>query len=111
MAAFKSIVSSSGKIAYERFHFSEAADTGAVILCSGVIGSGKKGAIPEDPAEEFDNAWRGIGAVLEEAGLGYDNIIEYTSFHVGLQEHLGTFMSVRDKYLAEPWPAWTAMYH
>jgi enamine deaminase RidA (YjgF/YER057c/UK114 family) len=32
-----------------------------------------------------------------------------TTFHVGLQEHLGTFLAVRDEFLSAPWPAWTAI--
>ena len=40
---------------------------------------------------------------------GFDNIIEYTTFHVGLNDHVQAFMKVRDEYLSEPWPAWTAI--
>jgi enamine deaminase RidA (YjgF/YER057c/UK114 family) len=32
-----------------------------------------------------------------------------TTFHVGLQEHLTTFMAVKDNYLKEPYSAWTAI--
>jgi hypothetical protein len=62
-----------------------------------------------EPEEEFRNAWRTIGETLAHAGLGYEDIIEYTSYHVGLQAHLTTFMKVRDEFISEPWPAWTAI--
>jgi hypothetical protein len=32
-----------------------------------------------------------------------------TTFHVGLQQHLGAFMAVKDRYLPAPFPAWTAI--
>jgi enamine deaminase RidA (YjgF/YER057c/UK114 family) len=32
-----------------------------------------------------------------------------TTFHVGLREHLGTFVAVKDRYLEAPYPAWTAI--
>jgi enamine deaminase RidA (YjgF/YER057c/UK114 family) len=50
-----------------------------------------------------------VGAVLEAAGLGFGDIVEYTTYHVGLQDSLPDFMAARDEVLAEPWPAWTAI--
>ena len=32
-----------------------------------------------------------------------------TSYHVGLREHLETFIKVKDEYISEPYPAWTAI--
>jgi len=32
-----------------------------------------------------------------------------TTFHVGLQRHLETFMKVKDRYVHPPYPAWTAI--
>ena len=32
-----------------------------------------------------------------------------TTFHVGLREHLGTFVKVKDRYIEAPYPAWTAI--
>ena len=26
-----------------------------------------------------------------------------------MHDHLGTFMKVRDEFVSEPWPAWTAI--
>ena len=90
------------------FHFSAAARAGGLLLCSGQIGASPN-AVPETAEEEFRNAWKSIGEILKEAGLGYENIIEYTSYHVNMHDHLGAFMKVRDEFLAEPWPAWTAI--
>ena len=47
--------------------------------------------------------------VLKEAGGDCTNILEMTTFHIGLNEHLKAFMSVKDKYIEEPYPAWTAI--
>jgi len=41
--------------------------------------------------------------------MDYGNIVEYTTFHVGLSSHLADFMKVRDEFIKEPWPAWTAI--
>ena len=93
----------------ENFHFSQAARLGNVLLCSGQIGTGRGGKVPEQAEEEFRNAWKAVGRTLQAAGLGYGDILEYTTYHVGLQEHMGAFMKVRDEFLSAPWPAWTAI--
>ena len=105
----KTIVSESGKFSYDRFHFAEATESHGFLFCSGIIGSGPKGKMPEDIVEEFRNAWNKVAGLLEEAGTDISHIMEYTSYHVGLQEHMAEFMSVRDEFVHEPWPAWTAI--
>lgn len=105
----KSVVTESGKAAYDRFHFSQATESNGFLFCSGVIGTGADRKLPGDVKEEFRNAWQSIGKLLAEAGLGFGDILEYTSYHVGLQENIADFMAVRDEFLSEPWPAWTAI--
>ncbi len=106
---FEPVIPAGTEAATERFHFSAATRVGELVLCSGQIGTGDDGAVPDDPAEDFRNAWRKVGTVLAAVGLGYADIAEMTTFHVGLQEHLGAFFAVRDEFLSAPWPAWTAI--
>ena len=47
--------------------------------------------------------------MLEAGGASFADITEMTTFHVGLQAHLGAFMTVKDQYIKEPYPAWTAI--
>ncbi|CAN5527633.1 hypothetical protein BH20ACT17_BH20ACT17_08890 [soil metagenome] len=35
--------------------------------------------------------------------------VEMTSYHVGLREHLAQFIAVKDRHIAEPYPAWSAI--
>ncbi|MFN3215316.1 MAG: RidA family protein [Acidimicrobiales bacterium] len=107
--SFEPVIPAGTESATERFHFSAATRVGDLVLCSGQIGTGDDGVVPDDPAEDFRNAWRKVGEVLDAVGLGYGDIAEMTTFHVGLQEHLGTFLMVRDEFLTAPWPAWTAI--
>ena len=103
------IVPESHRRAYESFHFAPAVRVGDLLILSGQIGLDAQGKVPESAEEEFRNAWRAIGDTLRFAGLDYANIVEYTSYHVGLQANLATFMKVRDEFISEPWPAWTAI--
>lgn len=101
----ETIVTAGSQPMYDRFHFADATVSDGFIFCSGAIGAGVDG-----PAqEEFRGAWKKIGEVLEQAGASYTDIVEYTSYHVGLQEHMADFMAVRDEFISEPWPAWTAI--
>jgi len=95
---------------YNDFHFSPAIRDGNKLYCSGVIGVEADGSIASDPAKQFDCAFgRQLGSVLRAAGLGYEDIVEMTTYHVGLQQHLTAFMQVKDRYIAAPYPAWTAI--
>lgn len=103
------IVTESGQFSYNRFHFAEATRVGDLLLCSGIIGTNDKGKLPETIDAEFELAWTKVGRLLLAAGSSMQSILEYTSYHVGLQAHMAAFMKARDKHLSEPWPAWTAI--
>jgi len=107
--SFESVVTPSGRFAYDRMHFSQATKSGGFMFLSGVIGTGEKGKLPGSKSEEFHNAWKGIGSILAEVGAGYGDIVECTTYHVDINSHIGEFSSIRDEYISEPWPAWTAI--
>ena len=102
-------ITDEGGALYDRWHFAQAVEHEDLVFCSGQIGTAADGAIPESFREEADNAWAAVLAVLARAGLDASHIVEYTSYHVGLQATLPDFMASRDAVLAEPWPAWTAI--
>ena len=103
------ILTEADRHTYDNFHFAPAVASGGLLVCSGQIGAGADGKVPEDAAEEFRNAWQAIGRVLAAVGLGYEDIVELTSYHVDLPAHMRAFMAVKDEFLAAPWPAWTAI--
>lgn len=105
----KTVVRESSQFLYENFHFADAVESNGFLFCSGVIGTDSKGRAPDSLEEEFRAAWRGVLGVLEAGGASANDIVEYTTYHVGLQEHMSEFMRIRDEFLSEPWPAWTAI--
>ena len=102
------IVPKEDRASYDNFHFAPAVRTGDLVLLSGQIGAAGSG-VPDSAEEEFRLAWQGVGRVLAAAGLGFEDLVEITTYHVNLQQHLGTFMKVKDEFVSEPWPAWTAI--
>ena len=103
------VVPKEDQMAYERFHFAQAAKANGLVICSGQLGTAADGSVPDSVEEEFHNAWASVGRVLREAGLDYGDIVDITSFHVGLRENLGAFVKVKDEFVKEPYPAWTAI--
>lgn len=104
------IIPSSMQSFYDGYHFAPAVIDGDQVRCSGVIGMNlADGTCPQDPAEQFALAFENLKQVLDEAGVSFADITEMTTFHVGLQQHLETFLGVKDRYVAEPYPAWTAI--
>ncbi len=94
---------------YTRFHFAPVVKDGNLLLCSGQLGNGAGNTIDADPEAQFTQAFENVKSVLETAGASFDNIVEMTTFHVDLQKNLSAFMKVKDRFMQEPYPAWTAI--
>ena len=54
--SFQAVVTSSGQFMYDNFHFSEATQSNGFLLCSGIIGTEKKGNVPEDIKEDWGSS-------------------------------------------------------
>jgi enamine deaminase RidA (YjgF/YER057c/UK114 family) len=94
---------------YDQFHFAPAVKDGDRLFCSGVIGIGPDGKASPDPGAQFTQAFETLSAVLSASGASFSDVVEMTTFHVGLQKHLGAFMKIKDEYVKDPYPAWTAI--
>ena len=94
---------------YDRFHFAPGVKVGDLLLCSGQIGTGADGRCPDDPAEQFRLAFEHVEEILSEAGGTLADIVEMTTYHVDMNEHLGAFMKAKDAAMPEPHCAWTAI--
>ena len=62
-----------------------------------------------DPEAQFAVAFETLGGILREGGAELSDIVEITSYHVGISAHMEAFMRVWARYLKEPYPAWTAI--
>jgi enamine deaminase RidA (YjgF/YER057c/UK114 family) len=94
---------------YEQWHFAPAIRDGDRLWCSGVIGIGADGKASSDPTTQFTRAFELVQGVLETSGVGFADVVDMTTFHVGLQAHIGAFTQVKDQFVRAPYPAWTAI--
>lgn len=115
MANHEPIIPAGMESSYERFHFAPAVKvagpggSGSTIYVSGVIGTGSDGKVPESAADEFANAFAQLGTTLAAAGATMADVVELTSFHIGMGDTLGPFLKAKDAAIGEPYPAWTAI--
>lgn len=109
MAKRRSVIPDGMQNFYDQFHFAPAVRVGEQVFCSGQLGNGPGGKLDPDPAAQIAAAFENVRAVLEEAGASFADVVEMTSFHVGFGEHIGVFMQVKDAFVKEPYPAWTAI--
>jgi enamine deaminase RidA (YjgF/YER057c/UK114 family) len=94
---------------YDDWHFSPAVESGGFIFISGCTGTELDGTISNDEKVQFRQAFKTAEKSLIEAGLTYSNVVEMTTYHVGLRKYLKAFMTIKDEFIPEPFPAWTAI--
>lgn len=90
---------------YDEWHFSPAVKIDGKVYLSGVVAGPRDG----DEAEGYRRAWQRISEILHASGATLDDIVEITSFHTALQAQLPVFSAVKDEFIKEPYPAWTAI--
>lgn len=91
------------------WRFSNVVRSRGLALLSGVTGVSPAGEFSTDPAVQFRRAFDYMGQCLAAAGLGFEHLVEITTYHVDLREHLAAFRAVKDQYLHRPYPAWSAI--
>ena len=93
----------------EDWHFSPAIDTGGFVVLSGITGVRPDQSLSSDPATQFRDAFHSVAMHLRAAGLGFEQIVDLTTYHVQLRKHLKEFMTIKDEFIREPYPTWTAV--
>lgn len=94
---------------YDAYHFAPAVIDGEYLRCSGMIGFRPDLTVPENLTEQFTLAFENLRGLLAEVGLTFADVTEMTTYHVGLVAHFDEFCAVKDAFLREPYPAWTAV--
>jgi len=103
------VIPSEMKAMNDNFHFAPAVKDGDRLFCSGVIGIGPDGKASSDPETQFKQAFESLKSVLSAGGASFGDIVDITTFHVGLQTNMRAFTKVKDQYVSAPYPAWTAI--
>ena len=95
---------------YDAYGYSAAVRSGGFLFVSGQVGVDGDGVAIKDPGAQFEAAFANLGAVLEAAGCGFDNVVDVTSFHVDMFDHFDQFAAAKQRVFdVEPFPNWTAI--
>lgn len=105
----KVVIPNSLQSTYEKWHYAPAVESGGFLFVSGCTGTREDGTNSADVKEQFTQAFKSVELALNEAGLTFDDVVEMTTYHVGLQGHLKEFSEIKDRFIHEPYPAWTAI--
>jgi enamine deaminase RidA (YjgF/YER057c/UK114 family) len=79
------------------------------LFIAGQLGRDDAGAVIAEPEAQITRAWRNVETILGEAGCTPRDIVDVTTFHVGLREHLTLYKQVRDRFMQGHAPPWTAI--
>lgn len=94
---------------YDDWKMSPGLISSGHLFMTGFTGVDDEGRLPDDDESQIRNVFEKIESVLAEAGLDFGAVVEMTSYHIGLRDHLELFKRIRSEYVKEPYPAWTAI--
>lgn len=97
---------------YENFHYAPAVRAGDMLYLSGIVASlegDEQASDPDHLIAAFDRAFQAIEVVLKEAGASLSDVVEMTTYHTELMPQAQAFTASKDKWMKEPYPAWTAI--
>jgi enamine deaminase RidA (YjgF/YER057c/UK114 family) len=105
----QSIVPAFWKAFYEATHVPAAVKVGDTIYVTGHTGESADGVFPKDTEDQIRGTFRNIGLTLAEAGASWADVVELTSYHVGIRSQFPDIaFRVAAEFLVDPYPAWTA---
>ncbi len=94
---------------YESTHIPAAVRNGDRLYVTGHTGEEADGSFSADPETQIRQTFRLIGATLSEAGASWADVVELSSYHVGLRAQADILIGVAGEFLSDPYPAWTAV--
>ena len=93
--------------AEEEWGFADIVVADDTAYMSGVVAAVRPGET--DLKLAYERAFAQMGKTLERAGLGWDDVVDITSFHTDLTTQMPAIVAVKNKYVRKPPPAWTAI--
>ena len=103
------IVPPSMALLAERAGYAPAVKVGSTVYCAGQVGRTDDLEVIADPGQQFLRAWENLRTVLAAAGCTFDDVVDMTTYHVDMQQHMAVFRSVKDSVFPRGTCAWTCI--
>lgn len=98
------------KATYEAYDYVPGAiASGRFAFISGQLGIEADGSINNDPKTQFSRAFANLGEILKAIPANPRDVIDLTTYHVGLREHYALMNAEKKKFFGDWNPAWTAI--
>lgn len=94
---------------HDAWRMSPGVEVDELVFLTGVNGMPLDGDLSADAAAQIETAFAQANLVLREGGMTFADVVEVTSYHVGLRDHLEVFKAIWRRHVREPYPAWTAI--
>ncbi|WP_406069347.1 Rid family hydrolase [Streptomyces sp. NBC_01020] len=93
--------------AFARFGYSAAVRADGLLFIAGTIGRRADGTIPDTIEEQTEIAIRRIEEILRLENLDLSALVDVTSYHVDIHQHLPGFSEAKQRLIKAPFPTWS----
>lgn len=93
----------------ERAGYAPAVRVGDTLYCAGQVGRTPDMAVIHDPEQQFIAAWDNLRAVLSAGGCTFGDVVDMTTYHVGMSQHMALFREVKNRVFPQGLCAWTCL--
>ncbi len=98
------------KATYEAFDYVPGVTaSGRFAFISGQLGVEEDGSVSDDAATQIARAFANLGEIVKAISANPRDIIDITTYHVGLREYLSLVNKEKKKFFGDWNPAWTAI--
>jgi enamine deaminase RidA (YjgF/YER057c/UK114 family) len=93
----------------ERAGYVPAVRVGDTLYCAGQVGRTADLKVIDDPEQQFLAAWENLRQVLEAGGCSFEDIVDMTTYHVNMAQHMAVFREVKNRVFPRGLCAWTCI--
>ncbi len=93
--------------AFDSFGYAPTVRAHGLLFIAGAIGRRADGTIPETIEEQTEIAIGKIAEILRLDNLDRSALVDITSYHVDIHEHMSGFLAAKKRLVEAPYPTWT----
>ncbi|MBK5418162.1 RidA family protein [Pseudomonas sp. TH31] len=93
----------------ERAGYAPAVRVGDTLYCAGQVGRTADLQVIADPEQQFISAWESLRQVLAAGGCTFEDVVDMTTYHVDLAQHMALFREVKNRLFPRGLCAWTCI--
>ncbi|PZD73988.1 RutC family protein YjgH [Acaryochloris thomasi RCC1774] len=98
------------KATYEAFDYVPGVTaSGNFAFISGQVGVEEDGGVSDNSETQIVRAFANLGEILKAVPANPRDVVDITTYHVGLREHLPLVSAEKKKFFGDWNPAWTAI--